>query len=71
MRRCPFCGSNSIKLVEKVIKATKADQRHYYVRCNSCFARGPVKDIEAIAIMAWDGEDKKQDSNTGSLFERE
>ncbi len=69
MRRCLFCGSDSIRLIEKTVKATRGDQRNYYVRCNSCFGRGPVKDIEAIAIMAWDGD--TDDNKTLSLFESE
>lgn len=63
MRACPFCGKNAAKIIEKTIKATRGDQHNYYVRCNACFARGPVKDNATFAVLAWDNEAKDEAPN--------
>lgn len=71
MRKCPFCGSDSGKIIEKTVVTSRCEYRNYYVRCNGCFSRGPVRDHEAFAVMAWDGEYKNETDKTKSLFKGE
>ncbi|CUV65208.1 conserved hypothetical protein [Sulfurovum sp. enrichment culture clone C5] len=70
MRNCPFCGGDSARVFEKDEKPTRGEQPQCYVRCNKCFARGPIKELAALAMMSWNGDDLR-DNKTKSLFEGE
>lgn len=57
MKCCPFCGGNSVKLVcERPV-----DTDLYAIRCNACFARGPLS-VDGYAFLNWqyrmEGRDK-------------
>jgi len=68
MRACPFCRSDRVGVTEKRVKAARGERTHWYVRCNACHARGPIRDYEGLDIRAWDGEDADA-SREKSLFD--
>lgn len=53
---CPYCGSTNTKINYKSIKAgtNGLDDivyiARYYVRCNQCFARGPVVSGKVLSL---------------------
>lgn len=72
MNPCHFCGSESLRAVKRVIPSRRGDTHHWYIRCNACSARGPLKRTEGEAVIAWDNDPGvKCQSKTPNLFEED
>lgn len=53
-KACPFCESRDVYCKYKEERGGfNAEPPEYYVRCCDCGARGPKRDSEDKAIMAW------------------
>lgn len=57
LKPCPFCGSRSIKLYQKIQESEseidKFEYGNYYIRCTKCKARGPLNCTEEKAASVW------------------
>ena len=53
LKPCPSCGSRDCASAVCTISADEHQSLHYNVECGSCYTSGPVLDIEADAIAAW------------------
>ncbi len=72
MRPCPFCNSENLRAISRVIPRQRGQEYHWYIRCNTCGARGPLKLTDGEAVIAWDNDrGVKCQSSTPNLFDEE
>ena len=62
---CPFCGSDSVKLMSSTTRGRggKIELTRVYVRCNDCFARGSLMDTKERAVARWKGEKAEENQD--------
>lgn len=50
---CIFCQQRSAILISQEIDGVPEADDVYFVRCNGCYAQGPVSSIGKRAVSAW------------------
>lgn len=51
IEKCPFCGYEEVRIFE--FQNYYSTPFHFCYVCTRCHARGPVKDDEKEALVAW------------------